>query len=148
MTKGGFWKQKSLFSFIICIFIADNHILMSKTTSYYILLIAFSALLLTSCGTQRTSNATLYNPVEVADLSDKLGVKLSNIDKDDDKNMGLYAEVSLWLGVPYRYGGLSRKGLDCSSYISESIWSESSPFHSRPVNYEDEANIERQPEDR
>ncbi len=116
MTKGGFWKQKSLFSFIICIFIADNHILMSKTTSYYILLIAFSALLLTSCGTQRTSNATLYNPVEVADLSDKLGVKLSNIDKDDDKNMGLYAEVSLWLGVPYRYGGLSRKGLDCSGF--------------------------------
>ena len=57
-----------------------------------------------------------YDPKEVAELSDKLGIKLSNLNKDDDKNIPLYAEVSLWLGVPYRYGGLSRKGLDCSGF--------------------------------
>jgi lipoprotein Spr len=52
----------------------------------------------------------------VAQLSGKLGVELSNLNKDDDRNMPLYAEVSLWLGVPYRHAGLSRKGLDCSGF--------------------------------
>lgn len=81
-------------------------------------LIVFTALLLfvTSCGTQRSTVGLLYNPVEVADLSRKLGVKLSNLDKEDDKNMPLYVESSFWLGTPYRGGGLSRKGVDCSGF--------------------------------
>lgn len=77
---------------------------------------ALLILLATSCGTQRTSGRLLYDPKEVAQLSDKLGISLSNMDKNDDRYMPLYAEVSLWLGVPYRYGGLSRKGLDCSGF--------------------------------
>ncbi|WP_165020592.1 C40 family peptidase [Dysgonomonas sp. ZJ279] len=76
-------------------------------------------ILMSSCGVQRTSQpGALYDPKEVADLSRKLGIELSNINKDDDKNMGLYAESSLWLGVPYRYGGQTRKGLDCSGFAS------------------------------
>ncbi|MDR0825207.1 MAG: C40 family peptidase [Prevotella sp.] len=71
---------------------------------------------LLSCGTQRPQGGLLYDPKEVAQLSNKLGVGLSNMDKDDDRNMPLYAEASLWLGVPYRSGGLSRKGLDCSGF--------------------------------
>ena len=81
----------------------------------YIFFFLFSVVLFTSCGTtQRTS--TLYDPKEVAQLSKKLGIPLSNVNKDDDKNMYLYAQTSLWLGVPYRYGGLSRKGIDCSGF--------------------------------
>lgn len=70
----------------------------------------------TSCGTQKTTGKLLYNPQEVAHLSDRLSIELSNLNKDDDRNMPLYAEVSLWLGVPYRHAGLSRKGLDCSGF--------------------------------
>ncbi len=85
--------------------------LIVKYLSIFILLI----ILATSCGTQK-NQGTLYDPKEVAHLSNKLRIELSNMNKDDDKNMSLYAETSLWLGVPYRYGGLSRRGLDCSGF--------------------------------
>ncbi len=83
---------------------------MAKTTIKYTILLSLLIILITSCGTQRTATGVLYDPKEVAELSDKLGIRLSNTDKDDDRNIPLYAESSLWLGVPYRYGGLSRKG--------------------------------------
>lgn len=72
--------------------------------------------LLSSCVSQKSQSKQLYDPKEVAQLSNKLGIELSNINKDDDYNMPLYAEVSRWLGVPYRSAGLSRKGLDCSGF--------------------------------
>ncbi|MDR0825202.1 MAG: C40 family peptidase [Prevotella sp.] len=87
---------------------------MSRFSVKHIFVFVILFIFLFSCGTQRQQGGLLYDPIEVAQLSDKLGVGLSNMDKDDDKNMPLYAEASLWLGVPYRYGGLSRKGLDCS----------------------------------
>jgi len=89
---------------------------MIKTSIRYTILSISFILIVTSCGTQRSTTGQLYDPKEVAELSDKLGVKLSNLNKDDDRNMSLYAETSQWLGVPYRYGGLSRKGLDCSGF--------------------------------
>ena len=69
-----------------------------RCVSVFILLVV----LLSSCGTQKPQGKLLYDPREVAELSSKLGIGLSNIDKDDDRNMPLYAEVSQWLGVPYR----------------------------------------------
>jgi len=90
---------------------------MFKYLIRYTALILLTLLITTSCGTQKTtSGGLLYDPKEVSQLSGKLGIELSNINRDDDRNMPLYAEASLWLGVPYRYGGLSRKGLDCSGF--------------------------------
>lgn len=80
----------------------------------HLLFIIFSVVILASCKT--TQQSALYDPKEVAQLSKRLGIPLSNVNKDDDKNMYLYAQTSLWLGVPYRYGGLSRKGVDCSGF--------------------------------
>jgi len=31
--------------------------------------------------------------------------------------LALYAIVSRWLGTPYRYGGLSKKGVDCQGFV-------------------------------
>lgn len=78
-----------------------------------ILFVVFAIALLSSCKTQQSA---LYNPKEVAQLSKKLSIPISNLDKEDDKNMYLYAEVSTWLGTRYKYAGLSRKGLDCSGF--------------------------------
>jgi len=83
---------------------------MSKYLKKYcpLLLLIF---LFASCGSQRD---LLYNPTEVKQVSNRLGIKLNNKDKEDHKYMRLYAEASLWIGVPYRYGGTSRSGVDCS----------------------------------
>lgn len=97
-----------------------------RCVSVFILLVV----LLSSCGTQKPQGKLLYDPREVTELSSKLGIELSNIDKDDDRNMPLYAEVSQWLGVPYRYAGLSRRGLDCSGFaylIYQKVYRKSIP---------------------
>lgn len=74
-----------------------------------IALLFLAALLVTSCATRRqiqSGNASK----EV--LSGKFGVK---IDKND--NVRLYAYLAGWLGVPYRYGGNTRAGVDCSGLV-------------------------------
>lgn len=81
-----------------------------KKVRYYIIPV-LSLLFLVSCG----SSKVLYNPDEVSDLSQRLGVPLRN----DDANIPLYVEVSFWLGTPYRYGGSSKSGTDCSGFVGE-----------------------------
>lgn len=36
---------------------------------------------------------------------------------DDNDNAHLYEVVNSWLGVPYRYGGNDRSGIDCSAFV-------------------------------
>jgi lipoprotein Spr len=59
------------------------------------------------------SRTVAYNPVEVRQLSREMGFFISNT----DENIPLYAEASLWLRTPYRYGGLNRQGIDCSGLV-------------------------------
>lgn len=82
----------------------------------YTILLFLLMLQFSSCSVTR-GGGQLYNPDEVAELSRKLGVQLSNMDKEDDRNMALYAQSSLWLGVKYRYGGTTKKGVDCSGLV-------------------------------
>lgn len=77
-----------------------------KWTMYLCVLL----LIMSSCGSRKV----LYNPKEVAHLSKQLKIDIKN----DDPNMPLYAEVSTWLGVPYRYAGNSKRGTDCSGFVS------------------------------
>ncbi|GAB6012314.1 C40 family peptidase [Viscerimonas tarda] len=79
------------------------------------LLFLLCCLLLSSC---RSQKQVAYNPVEVIQLSREMGFPISNT----DKNIPLYAEASVWLGVPYRYAGLSRKGIDCSGLVNRIYW--------------------------
>lgn len=92
---------------------------MCKKSLTYLLFLIIGTFFLSSCGSSKQGGARLYDPKEVAQLSRKLGIELSNKDKDDDKNMPLYAEVSLWLGTPYRYGGMTKKGTDCSGFTMQ-----------------------------
>lgn len=103
---------------------------MQKFRVNHIFISVIFILLATSCGVQKSTKGLLYDPKEVAKLSDRLGIELKNTDKDDDKNMPLYAEVALWLRIPYRYGGLSRKGVDCSGFahlVYKKVYKETIP---------------------
>lgn len=46
------------------------------------------------------------------ECNNALGLKCT-----DDDNAALYEAVNNWLGVPYRYGGNDRSGIDCSAFV-------------------------------
>ncbi|MDR1644780.1 MAG: C40 family peptidase [Tannerellaceae bacterium] len=62
--------------------------------------------LCTSCGTRRAVEAGNASPEA---LSRRLGVRITSKD-----NLRLYTFASQWMGTPYRYGGKTKRGVDCS----------------------------------
>ena len=86
---------------------------MAKHT--YIVIIGVTVLLfLSSCGTR----APHYNYRELARAAIRLDM---DIEKDD--NHRLYVEAAQWIGVPYRAGGTSKRGVDCSG-LTRNIYRE------------------------
>ena len=71
--------------------------------------ILFLALALSSCSSSRQ---LAVQKSKTEQLSRKLGFTVSKRD-----NLPLFEEVSLWLGAPYRYGGTTRMGADCSGFV-------------------------------
>lgn len=57
--------------------------------------------------TSNTANASIYKK-----YSEKWKVDLSG-----KENANFLADIDSWLGVPYVYGGNSKKGTDCSGFI-------------------------------
>ena len=47
-------------------------------------------------------------------LSRKLNVKVTSKDR---RHLEFYEASARWIGTPYRYGGFSRKGIDCSGLV-------------------------------
>ena len=64
-------------------------------------------LLVSSCGTTRNLSKTDIQ--SLARASVRLGFDIGYKD-----NHRLMIEASQWLGVPYRYGGITKSGVDCS----------------------------------
>ncbi|MDR1357331.1 MAG: C40 family peptidase [Tannerellaceae bacterium] len=83
---------------------------MSRETLYRYIYVAAAVVCLmfaSSCGVRRIP-AGKNTPVE---LSRRLGLRVT--DKD---NLKLYAAAADWMGAPYRFGGASRRGVDCSGF--------------------------------
>ena len=57
-------------------------------------------------------NAKPQRQPDGTDCKNALGLKCNSGD-----NEALYAAVNSWLGVPYRYGGNDRSGIDCSAFV-------------------------------
>jgi len=43
--------------------------------------------------------------------------ELMNTNVDQVKNMPLYQSIDEWYGTPYKYGGSTKSGIDCSAFV-------------------------------
>lgn len=57
-------------------------------------------------------NAKPQRKADGSECKNALGLECSG-----DDNELLYETVNSWLGVPYKYGGTDRKGIDCSAFV-------------------------------
>ncbi len=85
-----------------------------KTKNFIFLFVI--AMLLSSCGVKRgvvsVPSHMRLSKTEREQYSQRLGIPLSG-----NENPSLVREVSLWIGTPYRYGGNTRAGTDCSGFV-------------------------------
>lgn len=73
---------------------------------------------LCSCGSKRNVPQSAEDYI-AADLKEQIAKQSS---KDDKKSPGkdvkkLIAEAESWKGTPYKYGGQTKKGADCSGFV-------------------------------
>ena len=85
-----------------------------------IVIALFFSVLATQAQNKTASEATVVKPQDDDEslakdyLSQIMGVALSAT-----SNMKLFHFVYDWIGTPYRFGGSSRKGIDCSAFTKE-----------------------------
>lgn len=74
----------------------------------------FFLLFFTACGSRKQQQVVLpadfKGPKELS--------RLYKVRLTPDDNIYLYNEGAKWLGVPHRTGGLTKKGVDCSGFVS------------------------------
>ena len=82
-----------------------------QTKSFLCLALLLMVVALTSCRSSRHGADVDYRQLARAGL--KLGM-----DIEPNDNFQLMLEAASWMGAPYRYGGNTRKGTDCSGMVS------------------------------
>jgi len=77
-------------------------------------------MLLQSCKSgKHTTSSKKEKPIENNSTAKKIQEKyaaLLMVDKSNISNIPLYSFVDEWMGVPYKYGGKTKEGVDCSDF--------------------------------
>lgn len=68
-----------------------------------------------SMDTHSNTSVTAPPPYRTSSVLDKYAVKLG-VNKSDLKNAALYALIDEWYSVPYKWGGRTKAGVDCSDF--------------------------------
>ena len=85
-----------------------------------LLLFCSLALFITSCGTTKkvsSSSSEKENNSSSTKLKTKYAQLLS-VNENKIDNIKLYSFINEWYGVKYKYGGKTKKGIDCSAFTS------------------------------
>lgn len=98
-------------------------------------------LLLTSCSSKKhvaskpTHNSGTPSASKINQIRTKYALAL-NVDKSKISNDKLFVFIDDWYGVPYRYGGGDKSGIDCSGFTNklyQTVYSKSIPHSTKEI---------------
>lgn len=82
----------------------------------YYLFIIFFVLGVSSCGIFKKKSTPKNGSKKEVSKKTSILEKYSEKVGEEVKNEKLYTTIDEWMGVPYRYGGKSKSGIDCSNF--------------------------------
>lgn len=99
-----------------------------KSNSLYLIAVLLMFVSTTSCSVTKRPISSLYfaeqasastetATPEMRQLSERVSSKLKMDVSYPENDLGLYSFVADWLHTPYRFGGTSRRGTDCSGFV-------------------------------
>lgn len=85
---------------------------MLKKSVTHLFIVSVATVILTACGSSKSTGSTgSYKPTELSWPSKSETAAMA------PQSQALLSAAHEWLGVPYRYGGNDRKGVDCSGLV-------------------------------
>lgn len=86
---------------------------MLKKTVSYLFIVSVATVILTACGSSKSAatKTESYKPAELSWPADNVTDRLA------PQSQALLSAAHSWLGVPYKYGGNDRQGVDCSGLV-------------------------------
>jgi lipoprotein Spr len=91
--------------------------LLDKTFFFYFFISSSLFLAFSSCRTSREISGSKKEAVE-SSVTQKKFSALLNVPAEKLSNSALYSFIEEWYGVPYKYGGNNKKGIDCSNFTA------------------------------
>ena len=82
-------------------------------------LLLLFAVTLTSCRSHKETTTNISNTgVPKSKKVKEKYAALLNVDESKIDNVKLYSFIDEWYGVPYKYGGKNKNGIDCSNFTA------------------------------